>query len=123
MTTATETPTKAYAVAYFFHVDFGDQIIEYIERIDSTLAPYGGRFLVHGGNLETVEGDWNGDIVLIEFPSKDAAREWYGSPGYQDILPLRTENSRALVGMLEGVPADYQATQKIAEVLGQSKSA
>jgi len=38
----------AYAIAYLRDVRFGEEIIEYLQRIDATLAPYGGRFLVHG---------------------------------------------------------------------------
>ena len=111
------TTSKAYAIAYLRDVDFGDAIIEYLQRIDATLAPYDGHFIVHGGNLEVAEGDWSGDIVIIEFPSKAAAREWYESPAYQAILPLRAEHSLSLTGLLEGVPDGYQATDGLAAML------
>jgi uncharacterized protein (DUF1330 family) len=111
------THTKAYAIAYLRTVDVGDAIIEYLERIDATLAPYGGRFLVHGGDMEVIEGDWGGDIVIIEFPDAEAAREWYRSPGYQEILPLRTEHSESYAALLTGVPTGYRATDKLAELL------
>ena len=116
----TSTTSKAYAIAYLRDVDFGDAIIEYLQRIDATLAPYDGHFIVHGGNLEVAEGAWGGDVVIIEFPSKGAARAWYDSPGYQAILPLRTEHSLSLAGLLEGVPDGYQATDKLADLLGQA---
>jgi len=112
-----DATTKAYAIAYLRDLDFGDAIIEYLQKIDATLAPYDGRFIVHGGNLEVAEGDWGGDIVIIEFPSKKAAREWYESPAYQAILPLRAEHSLSLTGLLEGVPAGYQATDGLAAML------
>ena len=44
---------KAYAIAYLREVDFGAEIIE---RIDETLAPYGGRFFVRGGELRATAG-------------------------------------------------------------------
>jgi uncharacterized protein (DUF1330 family) len=113
----TSTTQKAYAIAYLRDIDFGEAIIDYLQRIDATLAPYDGRFLVHGGNLEVAEGDWGGDIVIIEFPSSEAARGWYESPAYQAILPLRTEHSLSLAGLLEGVPEGYQATDKLAAML------
>ena len=34
----------------------GPAIAEYLERIDATLAPSGGRFAVHGGEAEVLEG-------------------------------------------------------------------
>ncbi|GII97592.1 hypothetical protein Ssi02_78230 [Sinosporangium siamense] len=56
------------------------------------MAPYGGRHLVHGGQLVGREGTWDGDIVMLEFPDLAGAQEWYESPGYQAILPLRSEH-------------------------------
>jgi uncharacterized protein (DUF1330 family) len=112
--------TKAYAIAYLNDVDFGAEIIEYIEKIDATLAPYGGRFLVHGGKVSPAEGEWTGEVVLIEFPDAEAATEWYGSPAYQEILPLRTEHSRSMAALLPGVPEGYRAVDKLADLLGNA---
>ncbi|NYJ02545.1 uncharacterized protein (DUF1330 family) [Nocardioides thalensis] len=112
--------TKAYAIAYLNDVDFGEAIIEYIEKIDATIAPYGGRFLVHGGKLTPAEGEWTGDLVIIEFPGSEAAAAWYASPAYQEILPLRTEHSRSIACLVEGVPDGYRAVDKIAQVLGEA---
>ena len=117
MTVQNQTTTKAYAVAYLREVDLGPAIVEYIERFDETLAPYGGRMLVHGGELTPAEGEWDGDLVIVEFPSAAAAREWYDSPAYQAILPLRTEHSQSIAAMVEGVPDGYRAVDKLAELL------
>ncbi len=112
------TAAKAYAVAYLREVDLGEEIFEYIRRIDLTLAPYGGHFLVHGGAIDDIEGEWDGDLVIIEFPDRAAAREWYDSPGYQEILPLRTEHSQSIAALVEGVPTGYRAVDKLATLLG-----
>lgn len=109
--------TKAYAIAYLRDVDVNEQIAEYIERIDATLAPYGGRFLVHGGALTPLEGEWTGDLVMVEFPDSTAAREWYDSPAYQAILRLRTDNSDGMTAIVEGVPTGYRAVDKLAVLL------
>ena len=50
----------AYAIAHMRRVTPGQAIVEYLERIDATLAPYGGRFIVHGGDFEELEGSWPG---------------------------------------------------------------
>ncbi len=110
----------AYAIAYIRDVDFGPEIIEYIEKIEATLAPYGGRFIVHGGPIVQVEGEWPGDVVIIEFPDATAAEEWYASPAYQEILPLRTEHSNSMTGLLRGLPKDYRAVNKIAELMAEA---
>ena len=116
MTTDSPTQVPAYAVAYLREVDVDEAIVDYLQRIDATLAAYDGRFLVHGGQLTPVEGEWDGDLVVIAFPSLGAARAWYDSADYQAILPLRLENSRSIATLVEGVPAGYQATDKLAEL-------
>ncbi len=104
----------AYAVAHLRTVTMGPAIADYLARIDATLAPFGGRYVVHGGNKETLEGAWPGDLIVIAFPDRDAARSWYASPAYRAILPLRTANSEGDVILVDGVDADHKAT----DVLG-----
>ena len=67
---------------------------EYSKQVPATVAQYGGRFVVRGGAYETREGEWSPQrIVVLEFPSLEAARSWYDSPDYQAILPIRQANS------------------------------
>ncbi len=107
--TAASSP-PGFAVAYLRDVELeSPAIAEYLGRIDATLAAHHGEFLVHGATPDAVEGEWPGSIVIIRFPSVDQAHAWYRSPGYQAILPLRTEHSHSIAAMLEGVPADYTA--------------
>jgi uncharacterized protein (DUF1330 family) len=100
----------AYAVAHMRQVTMGPAIVEYLERIDATLAPFGGRFLVHGGQVEVMEGTWPGHLIVIEFPDRARAHAWYQSAAYQEIVALRTDNSRSDVIIAEGVGSDHRAT-------------
>ena len=93
----------AYAVAHLRSVDQNAEIIDYLRRIDATLDPFGGRFAVHGTLPEVLEGEWPGVLVVIAFPDLDAARAWYDSPGYQEILPLRTRNIEGETIIVDGV--------------------
>lgn len=101
---------SAFAVARLRNVTMGPEIAAYLQRIDATLEPFGGRFRVHGGAAEVLEGTWPGDLVVIEFPDRERARAWYGSDAYQAILPLRTRNSETDAILIDAVPADYRAT-------------
>ena len=48
-------------------------------RNTATVAQYGGRFLVRGGEQETLEGDWPGvRIVVMEFADPAAAPRLVG---------------------------------------------
>ncbi|MER7457569.1 DUF1330 domain-containing protein [Micromonospora sp. NPDC126480] len=101
---------SAFAVAHLRTPNFDhEDIHRYLERIQATLDPFGGRFRVHGPQVDVIEGEWAGTIVVIEFPDRDAARAWYDSPAYQEILPLRTRHIEGSAIIVDGVPADYDA--------------
>lgn len=106
---------SAYAVARLTDVTMGPEIVAYLERIDATLAPFGGRYLIHGGPIERLEGAWSGDLIMIGFPDMESARAWYASPAYRAILPLRAENSKGDVILIDGVPPDHRATDILAD--------
>jgi uncharacterized protein (DUF1330 family) len=101
---------SAYAVAHMHQVTMGPAIVEYLRRIDATLAPFGGRFIVHGGEIEALEGTWPGHLFAIEFPDRPSADGWYHSGAYQDIVTLRTDNSRSDVILVDGVSSGHRAT-------------
>ena len=97
----------AYALAHLRTPNLHPDVLEYIERIQTTLDPFGGRFLVHGAEVDVREGPWPGTVVIIEFPDVDAARGWYESPDYQEILPLRTDHIEGEAIVVEGVAPDH----------------
>ncbi|MGW1148051.1 DUF1330 domain-containing protein [Streptomyces sp. NPDC002454] len=86
------------------------EVADYIERIQATMDPFGGHFLVHGVEPEVVEGPWPGALVMIGFPDAAAARAWYASPAYQQILPLRLAHFTCRTVLVDGVPPGYDAT-------------
>lgn len=102
----------AYAVAHVRSVEFGPDIVEYLQRIDATLDPFQGRFLVHGG-VDSIEGDWTGDLIIIEFPDQESLRGWYDSPAYRAILGLRTAHMTAETAFAQGVPPNYRAAHAL----------
>jgi len=84
-------------------VQTGPQIVEYLTRIDATLAPCGGRFIVDGGSADVGEGTDPGVVIIIEFPDRAQATRWYDSGAYQEIVPLRTNISISTVLLIDGV--------------------
>ncbi len=110
----------AYAIAHLSNVDLGADIVEYLRRIDATLAPFGGKFIVHGGRQRVIEGPADGVIVVIEFPDYEAAQGWYDSPAYQKILPLRLNNADNLGLLAERCDDDHVATDVLPRELLES---
>ena len=77
---------------------------DYKPMVPPSLAPYGGRFLVRGGRVETLEGKWAPKrFVMLEFPSMEEARAWWDSPEYKDAKALRQATAKTQMILLEGV--------------------
>ncbi|WP_329463371.1 DUF1330 domain-containing protein [Streptomyces sp. NBC_01431] len=94
--------------------DIDERVLVYMERIQSTLDPFGGRFLVHNATLDVREGQWTKALVIIEFPGMDEARGWYDSAAYQELLPFRTDHMAGDVVLVEGVAPGYDAAHTAA---------
>ena len=105
---------SAYAVAHLRKVDLGPEIVAYLEQIDATLAPFGGRFLIHGGEKTVLEGCWPGDLIVIAFPDRRKAHAWYASTAYQRILALRKDHAEGDVIIVDGVSPGHRATDILA---------
>lgn len=76
---------------------------EYRKQVPATIAQYGGRYLVRGGQTETLEGNWQPKrLVVLEFPSVEQAKRWYNSEEYRDPKALRWKTSRANLLLVEG---------------------
>jgi uncharacterized protein (DUF1330 family) len=76
----------------------------YKSMVPPSLAAYGGKFIVRGGKLETLEGGWSPErFVIIEFPSADQAKAWWGSAEYAEAKALRQATSVSEMIVVEGV--------------------
>jgi uncharacterized protein (DUF1330 family) len=92
----------AYVIADV-HVTDLERYPEYVRQVPGTLEPFGGRFIARGGQTDVREGEWNDRVVIIEFPSLEAARGWYESETYQRILPIRLANSEGRIVIVDGL--------------------
>ena len=73
----------------------------------ATLAIYGGKYLVRGGETTVLEGTWNPTrLVILEFESADAAKRWWNSPEYADAKALRQTCTHTNMLILDGPSFD-----------------
>lgn len=63
----------------------------------------GGRFLAKGGEQVQVEGNSPERHVIIEFPDRQTALDWYNSQEYQRILPIAMSSSKRDMVIVDGV--------------------
>ena len=72
-----------------------------------TLAPFNYHYVILGGNIQGLEGEPpKGGIVMIAFDSVEKAREWYDSPAYAAVRPLRQSAAKSRIFIVEGVPPE-----------------
>ena len=77
----------------------------------ATLAIYGGKYLVRGGETTVLEGTWNPSrLVILEFASADAAKRWWSSPEYAEAKALRQSCTQTNMLILNGPSLDPAAT-------------
>ena len=98
---------SAYAIVHYNVVD-PETFAKYPEPAMKTALDHGGKFLVIAGapdfpQPQMVEGSTDYAVmVVIEFPSKEAADGWYNSSEYQDIIELRTSSTEGWAMVVEG---------------------
>ena len=74
----------------------------YVQENAIAFAKYGGRFLVRGGQAETVEGQSRARKVIIEFKDYATALACYRSPEYAKAIALRVGAATADIVVIEG---------------------
>ena len=85
-------------------VDDPEAYKKYAAQTPSIVKKYGGKFLARAGEVDTIEGEpFHDRLVIVEFPSKQAAREWYASPEYQAALKYRKAACKGQLLVIEGV--------------------
>jgi uncharacterized protein (DUF1330 family) len=77
---------------------------EYGKGVPATIAAYGGKYLVRGGNVDPKEGGWTPKrVVVLEFASMEQAQKWYHSAEYAPLLAMRLKAATSKMIMVQGV--------------------
>jgi uncharacterized protein (DUF1330 family) len=93
----------AYVIA---EVEVADPALyeQYRREVPATLAAFGGRFVVRGGAVEPLEGEWAPKrLVVLEFPDHAAAKAWWSSQAYAKPKALRQRSARTQLVIVDGV--------------------
>lgn len=93
---------SAYVIV---EIDIRDPVAyaEYIRLTPPTILAYGGKFIIRGGKVETLEGDWKPNrLVMLEFESVARAKEWWSSPEYAPALAIRQRSATTDMIVVEG---------------------
>ena len=94
---------SAYVIV---EIDVHDPVLyeEYKKLTPVSIAPYGGKFIVRGGEAHTLEGGWKPKrIVVLEFPSVEKANEWWDGPVYREARAIRQRAAHTKMIIVPGV--------------------
>lgn len=93
----------AYIIARVDVTDW-ERYRRYTKATPDVIARYGGRFIVRGGEIVTLEGEpEERRLVVIEFPNLARAREFYNSPDYSKVKELRAGAAIGQFLAVEGI--------------------
>ncbi len=69
-----------------------------------SIKAFGGRFIVRGAPTETLEGTWSPKrFVIVEFPSLEQAKAWWGSEEYAEGKKLRQATAHTEMIVVDGL--------------------
>ena len=69
----------------------------------ASIARHGGKYVVRGGKTESLEGAPPQRVVVLEFPTMEAAQKFYHSPDYAEAKKIRQGASKAQIFLVEGM--------------------
>src|SRR5882672_9097326 len=96
-------PMPAYLIVETDITD-PEQYEQYKAASPGAIAAAGGRFVVRGGELAVLEGDWSPKrLVVVEFDDLETAKRFYESPAYQEVIKLREGAAHLNMVAVEGV--------------------
>jgi uncharacterized protein (DUF1330 family) len=81
-----------------------EQYEDYKKLTPASLLPYQGKFIVRGGETELLEGEWEPKrVVVLEFPEKDLAKQWWSSKEYALAKALRQRTATTKMILVDGL--------------------
>jgi uncharacterized protein (DUF1330 family) len=82
-----------------------EQFKQYMSAAPEVVKAFGGEYLVRGGRMHVLEGDWQPPrLTVLHYPDFEAAKAMYDSPAYTQARALRA-GATAMFNMVivEGV--------------------
>ena len=94
---------KGYIVVTYRKIKDQEKWAAYAKLAVPAVQKAGGKFIVRGGKTRTLEGGWKPSrVVVLEFPSYEAAEKFYDSPEYRPVLDMRLKAGKSKAILVDG---------------------
>lgn len=81
----------------------GQAFERYKQLSPASINKFGGQFVVRGGDIETLEGSFAHErVVIIAFPDAEHARQWHQSEEYAEAKAMRLKISSGDAILVQG---------------------
>jgi uncharacterized protein (DUF1330 family) len=103
---APPAPPPAYLISNAEAITDTAMLARYGAAVGKTIAAFDGQVIAAGSavGLDSSPPP-KGAFVLIRFPSMKALQDWWNSPAYSAIRPLREKSTIGRMYVLQGLPA------------------
>lgn len=76
---------------------------EYVKLVPDLIEKHHGKYLVRGGKVEVMEGDWHPErLIVLEFPSLAYAQSFLEDPEYLPVADIRHASASTNLVIAEG---------------------
>ena len=89
---------------YIGQHEIGDEaaFANHLKEVMPFVERHGGRYLTKAGAHEMLEGQRPNRVVVVEFPNKQAIKDWYNDPAYRPLIAKRHAAARSVMIAVEG---------------------
>ena len=99
----------SYVIAHV-KVNNAQEYKKYILGFIDAFKPFDGKVLVATDEVEVLEGEWqDGRTIVMEFPTRNQAKDWYKSEQYQKIAQYRFQSASTNMILVDGFSGHYTA--------------
>jgi uncharacterized protein (DUF1330 family) len=67
---------------------------EFSPKVPATMAPFGGKYLIRGGRIVTLQGEAPQRFIVTAFDSMEKAQAWRDSAAWKALIPLRDKGAK-----------------------------
>lgn len=85
-----------------------DRMKGYGPKVAASIEKFGGRYLARGSKPEVLEGGPAHNILIIEFPDAQRARDWFASPEYAEAKAIRLGSTNLRLILVDSIIKQYQ---------------